>query len=66
MDGNARSKTKENFGLDKTANIPTLVIHYLTDNKIFKFNHEKEFNDKNIRNFLNEHLSITNINAGDL
>ena len=26
----------------------------------------KEFNDKNIRNFLNEHLSITNINAGDL
>lgn len=66
MDGNARSKTKENFGLDKTAIIPTLVIHYLADNKIFKFNHEKVFNDKNIRNFLNEHLSINNIDTSDL
>lgn len=66
MDGNARSKTKENLGLDKNTNIPTLVIHFLTENKIIKFNHEKEFNDSNIRNCLDNNLQINNIDKEDL
>ena len=53
MDGGAKSKTKIELGLEN--DYPTLVIHYLEQKKNFKFPHNKlEFNDLNIRNFLNE------------
>jgi hypothetical protein len=51
MDGGAKSKTKTDLGLED--DYPTLVIHFLEQKKIYKFpKKSKEFNDKNIREFL--------------
>ena len=58
MDGNAKSQTKESLGLNPQGEIPTLVVHFLSENKMFNFpNEEKEFTDQNIRNFLDGILS---------
>lgn len=58
MDGNAKSQTKESLGLYPKGEIPTLVVHFLSENKMFNFpNEEKQFTNQNIRIFLDEILN---------
>lgn len=59
MDGGARSKTKEDLGLDKEAKVPTIVINYLSSNKKRKYPIDKPFNEANIKIFLDDNLKLT-------
>jgi transcriptional regulator of heat shock response len=67
MDGGTKNSFKQKLGLQLNDTIPSLVIHYLDEGKIIKYNininnKEQFFNDKNIRKFLDDNLVINNNN----